>query len=876
MQKCEECADGKFMLDSRNPGLECQPCPPQGVCPNKGTPVFNVSPLKSTISLEGSLDEVQLNAIRRSIAASLGVEFEMVECNGFDQMRRRQAGRRAPVSMTFTVYVDSDKQQQISDLIGSEEFSNLLRGQLDTNGITASVASVGKVQVNLNQQTAVGTVALVDGMYRVVNCPQGYLLVNDTAPGHCFTCERGTYSISPFEGCAETCSVRVCNECPEGAECSGGQDPVVANHFQPKHGTWMVEPSPVLTGGEMLRYRLTGCPEGYKLIRRQANSYTRDKCEMCEFGKLALGHAVYDPVHAEAGRLDTCIECKELVGVECLGGMEISPMEGFWIDPRLVLPDFSGTSMFDPYFDQRNLKNLTRTTIRVGDSVFSFFPEEDGNRSALLQFGTVIEWDGWDRSARVRFLSQDEPRGILSTWIQHRAPRAFQCAPGACLANWTCSPGHFGRLCGLCNESHVMSAEGCTPCDVTQDDLWKVSIVCVVVSLLLWYVTSWRPWLRCTDPLEIWMARQFQAVANFSIRMLVLILNKMERREGREQAIRGRIKILLRLDETVGYAKLIVGYYQVTAGFLTNFGIDWPDMMTVVMSAMSFLSFDFFNLPGVACIFKHMKYEEKLQISTTVPFVVILMLATPTFLIKVLKNRRVISLMGKDLSPDKSVADDTTDACFFSMLTFLFLIYPSVSSTVLNTFNCIDLGEYGSYLTVDLRVKCPRDTLKTGFTWSLVLVFVYPLGIPLFFAFMQWYFQVPKMAKQKSEFYSFKALIAEIGSKLPGDQDLKAILEHWEWAFSPVCLLDRDQCLTLLNHSFASLEVSAEAGGIALLGGKAMNIVSETIDNNAALLSNTLSLAAVATGGGAVDRPTQLPAPELLQVRQMSPKNDNL
>ena len=95
------------------------------------------------------------------------------------------------------------------------------------------------------------------------------------------------------------------------------------------------------------------------------------------------------------------------------------------------------------------------------------------------------------------------------------------------------------------------------------------------------------------------------------------------------------------------------------------------------------------------------------------------------------------------------------------MLTFLFLIYPSVSSTVLNTFNSIvsiDLGEYGSYLKVDLRVLCPRDTLKTGFTWSLVLVFVYPL----FFAFVQWCFQEPKMVKQKLEFYSFKALIADV------------------------------------------------------------------------------------------------------------------
>jgi len=57
-------------------------------------------------------------------------------------------------------------------------------------------------------------------------------------------------------------------------------------------------------------------------------------------------------------------------------------------------------------------------------------------------------------------------------------------------------------------------------------------------------------------------------------------------------------------------------------------------MMAAVLSAISVLSFDFFSLPGVACIFKHMKYEEKLQICTTVPFVVILMLATPIFLIK--------------------------------------------------------------------------------------------------------------------------------------------------------------------------------------------------------------------------------------------------
>jgi len=86
----------------------------------------------------------------------------------------------------------------------------------------------------------------------------------------------------------------------------------------------------------MLRHGLSECEAGFKLIRGQASSYTRDKCEMCELGKLALGRASFDPVHASYGRLDTCVDCKELAGVECQGCMEISPREGFWIDPKLV------------------------------------------------------------------------------------------------------------------------------------------------------------------------------------------------------------------------------------------------------------------------------------------------------------------------------------------------------------------------------------------------------------------------------------------------------------------------------------------------------------------------------------------------------------
>lgn len=143
--------------------------------------------------------------------------------------------------------------------------------------------------------------------------------MNETDPGSCMPCERDTYSTSPFEGCTDSCSVRLCNECPEGATCSGGLDENVENHFQPKNGVWEVEATALPLGGEMLRYRVSQCQEGYKLLREgSSGSYTRDQCQVCEYGKMALGRAEYDPAHE--ARIQQCFGCETLTGVVCKGG----------------------------------------------------------------------------------------------------------------------------------------------------------------------------------------------------------------------------------------------------------------------------------------------------------------------------------------------------------------------------------------------------------------------------------------------------------------------------------------------------------------------------------------------------------------------------
>lgn len=87
------------------------------------------------------LTEDNLEAIIRSLAASLGVDPSLIEIAGFPT--RRQSSRRAPVSITFKLFLDAERQKEISALIESGSFSNLLAEALGKQDIQASVVSTG-------------------------------------------------------------------------------------------------------------------------------------------------------------------------------------------------------------------------------------------------------------------------------------------------------------------------------------------------------------------------------------------------------------------------------------------------------------------------------------------------------------------------------------------------------------------------------------------------------------------------------------------------------------------------------------------------------------------------------------------------------------
>ena len=162
-------------------------------------------------------------------------------------------------------------------------------------------------------------------------------------------------------------------------------------------------------------------------------------------------------------------------------------------------------------------------------------------------------------------------------------------------------------------------------------------------------------------------------------------------------------------------------------------------------------------------------------------------------------------------------------AFFFSVLSFLFVIYPFVSQVVVGVFNCIELDPYdqfeghGSWLKSDLREPCP---LKPGnsftFSWGFIFLVVYPVGIPALFVMTLYYFKVPKLATNKGKMRRLHAVLGQM------DAFDSRQFEKWNGEQEPVEFLKASQCKILLQHRFETHEAyefenAGEAGAATIL-----------------------------------------------------------
>ena len=138
--------------------------------------------------------------------------------------------------------------------------------------------------------------------------------------------------------------------------------------------------------------------------------------------------------------------------------------------------------------------------------------------------------------------------------------------------------------------------------------------------------------------------------------------------------------------------------------------VDFPSAFKMSVSFLQFSEFDVFEMLPLECIFVANAYT-KLLVATLLPMMIVFMLVAAHFIFQ--RKSKMI--------------------CVGFMV--LYVILPSSSAAIFRIYECdyfLDVDE--AYMAHDYRVSCHDKDRVIYLAYSGLMVFIYPIGIPLLFA----------------------------------------------------------------------------------------------------------------------------------------------
>ena len=509
-------------------------------------------------------------------------------------------------------------------------------------------------------------------------------LLNRTAESDC-RCDIFYYAQATSLTSSLTCS-----DCPQGAVCASdrscalgllGPETFVLSNRQSNLSCG--NPSDLVYGGwvrnDTGEYRLEYCPPGYTMQKSDFTA-TADKCIECPPTSY-----LQDIVYSQS------IQCRPCpIGATCPGGSRVIPNSGYW----------------------------------------------------------------------------QMPVGRRDSGVVPKA-RVFKCPPGVCdtggicLNNRTgpvrsifwdsavlqCITIFFCQVCGLCPPGWAFVAKGCSECPAEDklSPLRKVVIaIFVLVCLTIWYTVSWRPLLSAVKPtvtdesrITTKKVKSEKKTVEGKVKKVEGIKNKIGPGMQTITSVPKKIAHIrkrfvqslgddmqeqlegLTKDRIVQYLKLYITYFQVVSSFLT-FSVKWPDLLrNSMLWIKGTLFLDVLQLPGLACLWTGIAFDQRIMTYTLGPLVVSFCLVMPCIFGWLAGYREKKPTQWKAAS----------NAAWKNIMLWVFLVYPVVSLTTLQAFDCQPAGL--GLLAADRNLKCPSGgDFLTG--WSVAFIFVYPIGIPFF------------------------------------------------------------------------------------------------------------------------------------------------
>jgi len=330
----------------------------------------------------------------------------------------------------------------------------------------------------------------------------------------------------------------------------------------------------------------------------------------------------------------------------------------------------------------------------------------------------------------------------------YKCPAKSYCKGGG---NSTCAEGHTATICAICQDGWTHSSGKCMDCAGKTGSplLWIVFIIIIVICCIAIYC-CWRQAKARKDELYKVSPEEGPAVPLDQLGSMDHGMGSVEEAgeldpeatdftsgnlqnaalAGLDPRLQKVAKLAKKMyGDFMGLFKILYGFLQVVSTLgVTLPSVPWPDALENIWEALSVVNLDALNMFSVDCISAEYTFYNKFSMTVSYPLVVL----GSIIAITVCRSAR----QPADVNPEQHRAKCISEGWKVALIGS-FIIYPSVSATVLKLFHCRNV-EGTWYLTSDYRILC-YDLQWSGYAAvGFLAIFIYCLGIPAVYFALLW------------------------------------------------------------------------------------------------------------------------------------------
>ena len=207
--------------------------------------------------------------------------------------------------------------------------------------------------------------------------------------------------------------------------------------------------------------------------------------------------------------------------------------------------------------------------------------------------------------------------------------------------------------------------------------------------------------------------------------------------------------------EDIIKTKILISFGQVLTSFAQTYNIEWPPNLRDFIQKFNLINFNIFEIGSLECEFPGVKnFYTKFMGTVSMPVgllaLIYVMYKSKMKAIDVMRKQDFMKSMLEIKIEDIEITGAYASRGFFVMI----FLYLKVSQTTLDVFKCRTFkpsDEFSknpanahnplltdrSYLEADLTLPCAGNaTYSIFYTAGIAFVFIYPVGVPLVFAWL--------------------------------------------------------------------------------------------------------------------------------------------